>query len=170
MTLLELCIPVASLAVGLTNLLLIFGLTGRLRALEGIARQRSVPPQLPQHGHVVLPFEVESTTGTIVSAAALSEHGRALVCFVTTGCSKCKAVEEQLVSRPPPLPVVSFIYGDLAEARTLAAHLGQVGPVAIFESHLITQAFGAVSFPTLVRLEHGVVAAAGRTLEDVVSP
>ena len=167
MTALELCVAVASLAVGLASLVLTFGLTTRLRALERIARQSKLPPQIPQPGRVVQPFEVESTTGAMVSAASLAAHDRALVCFVTSGCSKCKAIEDQLVARPPALPVVSFIYGDLAEARELAGRLGQLGPVAIFESHRITDAFGAVNFPTLVRLEHGVVAAAGRTLEEV---
>jgi hypothetical protein len=169
MTALELGIALASLAVGLVNLLLIFGLTSRLRALERVARQRDLPPQLPQPGHVVLPFEVASTTGAVVSAASLSAHDRALVCFVTSGCSKCQAIEARLVADPPALPVVSFIYGDLAEAQALAGQLGRVGPVAIFESHRVTEAFGAVNFPTLVRLEHGVVAAAGRTLEEVMS-
>jgi len=169
MTTLELCVAIASLAIALASLLLVVGLAGRLRALELIARQRQVRPQLPPRGHVVRPFEVESTTGAKVSAASLSAHERALVCFVTSGCSKCKAVEERLVAQPPRLPVVSFIYGDLAEARTLARQLGQLGPVAIFESHRVTEAFGAVNFPTLVRLEHGVVAAAGRTVEDVVA-
>jgi hypothetical protein len=166
---LELCVVIASLATALASLLLVVGLAGRLRALERIARQRKVPPQLPQPGHLVQPFEVESTTGDKVSAASLAAYEHALVCFVTSGCSKCTALEERLVARPPQLPVVSFIYGDLAEAHVLAARLGELGPVAIFESHRVAEAFGAASFPTLVRLERGVVAAAGRTLEDVVS-
>lgn len=169
MTVFELCIAVAALAVGLASLVLVLGLTSRLRALEQISRQRKLPPQLPQPGHIVLPFEVESTTGAVVSAASVSAHERALVCFVTSGCSKCKAVEERLVAHPPVLPVVSFVYGDLDEARILAGQLGRVGPVAIFESHRVTEAFGAVNFPTLVRLERGVVAAAGRTVEEVIA-
>lgn len=167
MTAVELCVALASLAAGLICLLLIFGLTTRLRALERVARQRKLPPQIPQPGHVVLPFEVASTAGAVVSAASLAALDRALVCFFTSGCSKCKAIEDRLVADPPALPVVSFIYGDVAEASEHAGRLGPLGPVAIFESHRITDAFGAVNFPTLVRLEHGVVAAAGRTLEEV---
>jgi len=168
MTIFEGCLGLASLVAGLVNLLLIFGLTSRLRALEQAAGH-PIAPQLPQPGHVVRPFEIASTTGAMLSAASLSAHERALVCFVTSGCSKCKAIEHQIVADPPAIPVVSFIYGDLVEARLLAARLGQLGPVAIFESHRVTDAFGTVNFPTLVRLERGVVAAAGRALEDVIT-
>ena len=103
MTVGELCVALASLAVGLVSLLLIFGLTTRLRALERIARQRKLAPQIPQPGHAVLPLEVASTTGPVVSAASLAALDRALVCFFTSGCSKVPA--------PPPRPITVYEAG-----------------------------------------------------------
>jgi len=154
------------------NLLLTFALIGRLRALQEAVSQLPAArdPALPQPGDPVGPFQATTQGGESVSDSAL-RAGVTLVGFFTPGCRPCTTVREQLLASPPAVPMLAFVEGGPEDeaSRTLAAALGQVARVAYMaEDDSVAKAFRQAGYPTLVRVEDGVVAAAGHHLHEVL--
>ncbi len=157
--------------IGLVNVLLIFGVIGRVRVLQeavqtGILRD----PDLPTPGDAVGAFQVTAEDGTELSEAAV-QGAAALVCFFTPGCQPCADVRAQLLARPPELPLIAFVEGasDDPEVQQILASLGRLGSVATTRAgDAVTRAFKPNGFPTLFRTSHGSIAAAGHRLSQVL--
>ncbi len=154
--------------VAVGNLLLVLGLVSRVRLLEQATRARR-PTQLPGRGQRIQPFAASTESGAAFTDRTL-EGREKLVGFFTAGCRACEQVKESLLRAPPALPLVAFVQGSAGaeEAAGVGAALREVGEVVYFEDPAVPLAFGAVGFPALVRVEDGVVLAAGRRLGDVL--
>ena len=167
-----LCAIVAVVAV--LNLMLNFALIGRLRTLQETATAQgatAVDRLLPRPGRRIGPFEVSTTRGDRITHDSLRDEAM-LVGFFITGCTTCEGIRAELLAEPPSLPLLTFIHsnGDAAAARQIGDALDPVARVAYFDDRndTVGEAFGTVRYPTLLRVERGVVAASGRRLEDVL--
>jgi len=161
-------------AVAVLNLMLVFALIGRVRALqETVAAQGAavVDRSLPRPGRRVGAFEVSTTRGDRITQDSLRDEAM-LVGFFITGCTSCEGIRSQLLADPPALPLLTFIHanGDAEAARAIGEALAPVASVAYFDDRndTVGEAFGTVRYPTLLRIEGGVVAASGRNIEDVL--
>jgi hypothetical protein len=156
-------------ALTLLNLMLVLAVVRRLR------QQATAPagqPELPAVGTRVGRFRTTSVDGLGLDELALS-GARTLVAFVSPGCSPCGALADTLVSEPAgDVSWLLFVTGSDDDEATaaMATRLAAVGQVAVVtESGPESAAFGGVSgFPTVLRIERGVIAAAGFRLSDVL--
>jgi hypothetical protein len=157
--------------IGLFNLLLTFGVIGRVRVLQeavqtGVMRD----PGLPSPGDAVGSFEVTTQDGHQLSEAAV-QGDPALVCFFMPGCQPCADIRAQLLERPPALPLIAFVEGatDDPEVQKIMQSLRPLGAVANTQAgDAVTRAFKPSGFPTLIRTRKGNVAAAGHRLNQVL--
>lgn len=158
-------------AIGLLNLLLTFGVIGRVRVLQeavqtGVLRD----PALPAPGDAVGAFQVTAEDGTQLSEAVV-QGDPALVCFFMPGCRPCADVRAQLLSRPPALPLIAFVEGtsEDPEVQQIIQSLRHLGPVATTQAgDTVTRAFKPSGFPTLFRTMDGSIVAAGHRLSEVL--
>jgi len=147
--------------IGLLNLILMFGVIGRVRVLQeavqtGVLRD----PALPAPGDPVGAFQVTTEDGKPVSEAAIGGD-EALVCFFTPGCQPCADLRAQLLRQPPALPFIGFVEGssDDPEVRTITESLRRLGPVAVTQSgDAVMRAFKPAGFPTLIRTARATTA------------
>lgn len=161
-------VSIALAVLALANLLLLLGVAARLRLLHTAVRTRAPGDRLPEVGRAIRAFEVAATSGAPLTDGAFAA-GTTIVGFFTTGCRKCARIRAALLETPPAHPTVLMINGDPGDVETLAmgAPLVDVGRIAYFEDLGVARAFGVLSYPTLLRIEDGRIAAAGRALEDV---
>jgi hypothetical protein len=161
-------VAIALAVLALANLFLLLGVAARLRLLHRAARVRPPLDRLPEVGRAIRAFEVEGTSGDLLTDRAFAA-GTTIVGFFATGCRKCARLRAALVETPPVHPTVVMINGDPGDAETLAmgAPLVDIGRIAYFEDLGVARAFGVLGYPTLLRVEDGRIAAVGRALEDV---
>lgn len=157
--------------IGLVNLLLIFGVIGRVRVLQEAVQTGVIrDPNLPAPGDPVGAFQVMTQDGTELSEAAV-QGASALVCFFMPNCQPCAEVRAQLLERPPGLPLIAFVEGasDDPEVQKIMQSLRGLGPVAATQDgDAVSRAFKPSGFPTLIRTINGSVAAAGHRLNQVL--
>jgi hypothetical protein len=154
------------------DVVLVAALVRRLRPIqEALLVDAVVPdPALPQPGTRVAPFAVEAVGGRRMDERVV-RSGVYLVGFFASMCLKCDAERRRLYERRLELPLLSFVYnGDYRDkALALARSLAPLGPVA-FLSEEVGRAFGhrpESGYPTLMRVEHGVIRAAGHSLDEL---
>jgi hypothetical protein len=166
--LLVICVLVG--ALGVLNLVLTLGLVRHLRALQEVVQEGVFPdPDLPRAGARVGAFEVTCADGKALSDRDLVQD--TLVGFFTSGCRPCANLRSQLVRQPPGLPFIAFVEGDHddPEVSEMVQMLSRLGSVALTTAgDQVTQAFKPSGFPTLIRTEQGVIAAAGHRLRQVL--
>ncbi len=158
----------------LLDLVLTGALLVRLRGLQRrLAQEGGLPDlTLPRVGSAVGAFEAALPAGEPVSDRAL-RSGTTLVGFFAAGCAPCEALRAQLLQSPPPLESLFFVHAAgpaAADARSLLASLQRLFRVAPLGED-VGRAFGMTpetGFPVLLRVEEGVIAAAGSTLEEVL--
>ncbi|MEO7733896.1 MAG: hypothetical protein ABIY55_23230 [Kofleriaceae bacterium] len=148
-----------------------FALIARFRAYQ--ERTALVPrdPDLPAPGDRVQPFEATSAAGALLTADTLAS-GATLVGFFTPHCKPCELARENLVSKPPTLPMVAFINGsaDDAACQQIGETLGAVAQVAYTaRNETVARAFRQAGYPTFIRVENGKVAASSHNLRDVMA-
>ena len=156
----------------LINLALLFAV---IRKLRGMEHDGAPADQLPDVGLRVGAFEVPALDGSLLTTAdvAGSDGADTLVACVMTGCQPCAKFIATLQDGSPAGfdRTFFFINGDPKSEATaeLVAELAGLGRVAMMpEEGAVGSAFGGVnSFPTVVRVADGEVAAAGRTLDGV---
>jgi hypothetical protein len=160
-----------AIVIGLFNLVLSFGLIGRVRVLQDAVQAGFLRnPDLPAPGTAVGAFQVTTEDGTQLSEAAI-QGDPALICFMTPGCRPCAELRAQLLASPPALRMIAFVEGtrEDPEVRQIVDSLRGLGAVAtIHEDDAVTRAFKPAGFPTLIRTANGNIAAAGHRLSQVL--
>lgn len=154
----------------LVNLALLFAV---IRKLRGVVSGTAAPENpLPAVGYRIGAFEVPALDGTVLTTADVTAGGTAdtLVACVMTGCEPCAKFIATLQDGSPAGydRTFFFINGDPRSEATaeLIAELTGLGRIAMMPDD--GAAFGGVtSFPTVMRIADGAVAAAGHTLTDV---
>jgi hypothetical protein len=158
-------------AIGVLNLILIFGVIGRVRELQEVVQTGVFrDPELPAAGVAVGAFQVTTEDGQQLSETAVGGEER-LVCFFSPRCKPCAELRAQLVRQPPALPLITFVEGasDDPDVRQITENLRGLGPVAIIQpGDEVTRAFKPAGFPTLFRIANGRVASAGHRLHQVL--
>lgn len=149
-------------------LLMLSAVVRRLRAIE--ERLAGSEATLPEAGTAIADFHAIDLDATPLGRSDV-EDGTVL--FVMPGCGPCAELIASLAERPVRA-LTAFVAGDAADEATqeLTRKVGTVaGRVAVVaEGGEVTAAFGGVtSFPTVLRIAGGVVAAAGRSV-DAVAP
>ena len=154
------------------NLLLCFAIVRRLRESAGDRADPAIAA-LPRAGRRVQPFTVATITGEPLSDRDLA--GRTgLVAFVSPNCRACHGLVDELDPGEQDLPstIVVFVIGSAADGAPLdfARKFHPAVRVAVVEQGgPVPAAFGAGDMtPTVLRLENGVVQAAGPGLGVVL--
>jgi thiol-disulfide isomerase/thioredoxin len=158
-------------AVGAFNVFLTFGLVSRVRALqEAVQEGVFVDTNLPQPGQRIGEFSITTLAGKTISERDLAGT-ETLVGFFTSGCKPCKNLRAELERTPPALPFIAFVDGDDddPEVDEIVASLARFARVAVVHADdAVTRAFKPTGFPTLIRTDNGLVAAAGHRLRQVM--
>src|SRR5262245_16069380 len=159
-------------AVALTNLVLTMAIIRRLRLIEDRAAQGSTPPAgLPRIGAAPTEFALTTTGGATITAKDVST-GTRTVLFLSTGCQPCTELAATL-ARDPALvdagmaAVVTGMPDDPATQEFLAG-LPPALPVGVETDYAISRAFSVTGYPTVLRLEDGVITAAEHSLAAVL--
>jgi|HubBroStandDraft_5_1064220.scaffolds.fasta_scaffold01542_12 hypothetical protein len=159
-------------AVAVADLLLSFAVIRRVSALQARMTAGAGGGQSPEVGHRVGDFRVELLGGGLFTRADL-EDTRALVVFLMTTCEPCKKAVADLAELPLPLPsplyvLVTGTHKD-RDIRPVAAQLppgAQVGRISAPDA--TTEAFGVDGFPTVLRVEDGIVRSSGLKVAGVL--
>ncbi len=167
-----LVVVVAVLAILVVfNLMLSFALIRRIRVLQEVVEQTPKrDPALPKLGAAVGKFQVTTPEGESVSDESL-KSGVSLVAFFTPNCLPCATAKAQLLESPPAFPFVAFVEGHPGdeEAGALAASLKRIARVVFTaDDDAPHRAFKPAGYPTLIRVEHGTIAASGHVVADVL--
>jgi thiol-disulfide isomerase/thioredoxin len=148
---------------------LTFALLRRVHALQGLVV--GAPEPLPSPGTAIGSFEAVTTRGEVVTDASL-RAAPVLIGFFSPGCKPCEQARAALLARPPALPLVAFVAGaeSDAAARALADELARIARVAYTTpADPVNRAFRPTLFPSLFRIEDGVIARAGHEVGDVLA-
>jgi hypothetical protein len=142
------------------------GLRANPRSRRGSTLSSGQPPADPDIGS----FQATTLEGEPLSHETL-KPGVSLVGFFTAHCKPCTALRAQLLKSPPALPFVAFVEGRAndPEVGEMAEALKRIARVVYTERNdALHQAFQPASYPTLIRVENGIIAASGHALADVL--
>jgi hypothetical protein len=157
----------ALVTVSVANSLLVLALARRIRILGERVGAESVGPPV---GDPVGRFETTTSEGEPITNASV-RSGVTLVGFFAHDCSACAAARAELVLDPPALPLLAIVEGgpDEAGPAALVAALRPVARVVYANTdRSVMRAFRPAGFPTFIRVDAGVIRAAGHHLHDVV--
>lgn len=158
-------------ALTIVNFLLSMALIRRVRVLQELVQQTPQrDPTLPKLGAAIGAFQATTLEGEPLSNETL-KPGVSLVGFFTTHCKPCAALRVQLLESPPTLPFVAFVEGNVddPEVSAMAEALKRIARVVYTQNNdALHQAFKPTGYPTLIRVENGVVAASGHSLAEVL--
>jgi hypothetical protein len=157
----------ACVVLTLVNLVLLFAVIRRMREQPQV--DTSVVVAVPP-GTGVRPFQATAVDGTSVTEQDLT----GVVAFVTPTCTPCRELVTSLRDTDPSLfePLLLVVVGEMTDeiASVAAALDGAVRVVADAESTAVSRAFGGIqSFPSVARVEAGVVGASGVKMADVLA-
>jgi len=153
------------------NLLLSLVLVRRVRSLQSLIEERGIPDHmLPRIGASIVPFRVEMPDGSVITDETV-RTGTTLIGFFLPNCPSCDRLHARLLEEPPPWPLLAFVEGGPDDPDALAvvekyAALGRSG-IANDEVQRAVGLSESAAFPTLVRIDNGIVTAAGRRLHLV---
>jgi hypothetical protein len=161
-----------ALAVGLANLMFLYGVIRRLRVLDGRVN-RLDPPAGPAVGHRVGLFTATTLDGRAVDTGDLAET-ETLVALLSAGCGACESMVAELgdVDGGSLLVLIHAGEGDQSEPLVTAARrsAGSGARIAVVPYGAVASAFDITAYPTVVRVVDGVVTAAGMSLASVREP
>lgn len=167
-----LAVAVGLLAVlTLLNLFVLLGVVRRLRTMAASAGEE-VPEELPAIGAPVGEFRVTSTTGAVLTAADVSS-GRSVVLLLSPSCTPCQGTASKLAKNRDELPERLFVLlnsepGD-PDLPAMLVTLDGVATIAVYDGTAgVEDAFGSSGYPTAVRIEDGIIAAASYKYADVL--
>jgi hypothetical protein len=161
---------VALSVVSLATLALMFALISRVRTLQELVLKNRTQDGLPRPGDPIGRFEVTTTAGEVITDVSLALE-TTLVGFFMPDCVPCERVQAELRDRQLGVPMVAFIHAaaDEASAAAMSDALTRYARVAYAGTEdSVSRAFRTAGYPTLVRIENGLVAAAGHRLSDVL--
>jgi len=168
-------VVVAAAILALVNAMLVAALLRRFRPIqEAVLAGAALPdPSLPAPGTPIGGFVVETLDGGVLDEQRV-RSGTYLIGFFASLCLKCEAERTRLFARPLDVPLLSFVYnGDFHDkALALARTLAPLGAAALL-TEAVGQAFShdpESGYPTLMRVEHGVIRAAGHSLAEIARP
>ncbi|TWP52153.1 hypothetical protein FKR81_11270 [Lentzea tibetensis] len=158
----------ACVVLTLVNLVVLFAVVRRLRE-----QPQTEGPQIMAvpRNTAVLPFETTTADGATITEKDVFSG---VVAFVTPSCGACKDLVNALRDHDPELfsPLLLVVMGELTdEIRDVVAALdGAVQVVAGPATTAVSTAFGGIeSFPSVVRVDGGVVGASGVRLDAVLA-
>ena len=163
--------------LGLANLVLVYGVIRRLRALESRIASAGTPdatgPMVPQPGRRIDTFRAVTVDGQTLGVDDLT-GSQTLVAFLSAGCGSCDQVLAELGAVCDGTPTLVFVHreqGDAAaEVERITNAAQAVGRVAVVGYDEVSGAFGVTAFPTVLRVGDGVIQAAGHALHDLPVP
>ena len=164
---------VTALSVGLAiNFLLTLAVLRRLRIQASESRPRA-DVGLPEVGVAAPEFAIETIEGQQIDSGSY-ENGAFILGFFAQDCQACERVKAEIDRTPPKDPFVALVRAPLphqAKGGRLVEDLVDAGAsVAVFDpSDNLMERFSIQLFPTLLRIEHGVIVAAGLRLKDVAA-
>jgi hypothetical protein len=151
----------------LINLVLLFAV---IRKLRDQPQQPQFVPQTMNTGTLVRRFETTTTTGATITEESLTST---VAAFVSPSCPPCRDLVASIREMVPRLgdPLLLVVVEELDDAtRAAVAGVDGVTVVADDQSTAVTSAFGVSSFPTVARLQGGLVVSSGSQLADVLEP
>lgn len=146
--------------VAAADLLLSFAVIRRLAALQS-RMQAGGGSSSPAVGHKIGDFRVNLLAGGEFTLADLMA-ATAVVVFLTTTCEPCQTAIAELQALPVPLTFTLYVLisgtGEDNDVLAVAANMPTGARVAeISASDPVMQAFGIDGFPTVLRIEDGIV-------------
>jgi hypothetical protein len=165
---------VALLAIVLAiDLIVTFAL---IRRVSGLYSGGSAQATLPQVGSAVAEFAVGPEAGDRLELADL-QAANLTVIFMMTGCGPCQGLLADLSTRPlrDGEPVFAFIahHGEASD-EVVGSYRSQLPPgvrtAVTSPTGDVARAFAVQSFPVTLRVEQGIIAASGRSLDAVLGP
>ena len=153
------------------NLLVTFAAIRRIAAVEAGHADGSAA-LVPDIGYQIADFSTDLLSGGVIDRSDLAGSSVVTI-FVSPGCAPCQKLIASMrsdgVPRSDSLLIFVAGYDDdtvvrdtVAELSDLSARIGvtpPTGPVA--------QAFGVGGYPTVLRVDNGIVTAAGTRLDVV---
>jgi hypothetical protein len=166
-------VTLAMIAVlGLVEILtlgLVYLLIRRINSLAKALESGHELPVKPAPGHLVGSFEVSLDAGRSISDRTFSK-GEHVVAFLLPGCAACENVVTGIRNGALAGELATvFIAGHVTdpECGALAGQLSDLPIVYIEPVGQVTKAFDIIGFPTVVRLDKGVVSASGLDLASI---
>jgi hypothetical protein len=154
------------------NIMLLLKVIRRIRALEARLWPRR-EKMLPAVGTRVGAFQTRAADGSVITDADITE-GVHYVAFVLVGCAVCKEriVAMRASGRFDPMHTTLFVVADdpsTEDAASVAEEIRDLGTVALMsrQNPVLPAVGGVRGFPTLLRVESGVVAAAGTKWAEI---
>lgn len=152
------------------NFALLLAIVRRMR----LQREAPSPIDVPRLGMQAPSFTVLDLTGQTVDDSFYSEHGEAVVAFLSDDCQPCERVKAELVRDPIADPLLAFVQTidggtEQAEFATALARAG-ARTVLLEQGSDIPKRFSVSAFPTLLRLHDGVVVGSSIKLADIRDP
>ena len=154
------------------NIILLRAVLRRMREFE-TGNQVPAAIRLPAVGTRVGSFRAAATDGSVITEADLAD-GTGYLWFLLAGSEPCRAriAEMRSSGRFDPERVILFVAGGdpaAEQTRELMDGLRDLGRVAAMEwpGPVGAAMSGIRAFPTLLRIESGVIAAAGTRCEEV---
>ena len=155
------------------GLFLSLALVRVLRPLQTAIEERGIPDKmLPRIGGSIARFRVQMGDGSTVTDEAL-RIGTTLVGFFLPHCPSCDRLHARLLAEPSPWPLLAFVVDagpEDPDAQAVMDKFAAVGRSGLATDE-VRRAIGLgddAAFPTLVRIENGILTAAGRRLPQVI--
>jgi hypothetical protein len=154
------------------NIVLLLAVLRRMREFEA-GNQVPAAVKLPAPGTRVGSFRATATDGSVITEADLADDTHYLG-FLLVGCKPCKAqiAEMRSSGRFDPERVIFFVAGgdpSAEQTRALMDSVQDLGRVAAMDwpGPVGAAMSGIRAFPTLLRIESGVIVAAGSRWEEI---
>jgi hypothetical protein len=160
---------IAALVLTLLNLSLTAAVIQHLRDRGPAGDAHDAPPSFTAPGQRVGAFQTRTVSGDVLSESDLAA-GDSLVAFVSLTCPPCQEVLAELAegSPMPDRRLFVFVFGDDAEAETVAARLPRAVVSRAELQGPASEAFGGVEgYPRLMLVSDSVITASGITLAHV---
>jgi hypothetical protein len=156
--------------IEILTLALVYLLIRRVNSLAKAQDAGHELPVKPAPGHLVGSFEVSLGAGRSISDRTFSK-GEHVVIFLLPGCVACENVVTGIRNGAlaGELGTV-FIAGNATDpdCEALAGQLSEHLPIVYIEPvGQVTKAFDIIGFPSVVRLDKGVVSASGLDLASI---
>ncbi|WP_117210543.1 hypothetical protein [Allorhizocola rhizosphaerae] len=153
----------------IVNMLLTFAMIRRLRASE-LAAKQDAEAFRPSVGSPVGEFSATATDGSAWDSRALG-IGTHTVAFLLPNCGGCTSLVNRLTpAHQPDRSIVVVVSGSADDPATVAVVQAIPGDLKVVIAQLggdVGQAFKVATFPTIVQVVEGRIAAVGETFDEL---